>query len=86
MFRNIWISGCLLLSISGCAQAPVAVPKVKTVRLCPPAQLLVPQAVPELQGDRTRDLVTWAEESRSALQEANADKQALQDWAKGCGD
>lgn len=70
----------LVVALTGCASAP---PPPNTVRVGPPAPLLADCPTPELQLDTNGALAAGILTLRRALDDCNADKSALREWAKG---
>ena len=79
MFRSGLI-GLFLLTCSACSRTEIVTVSVP-VRILPPEALMQPIDVPEMRGTTTKDLASWAVDLRSALEEANANLEALREWA-----
>lgn len=69
------------LMICGCG-SPRVVTRTKIVYATPPAQYLQERPIPKLQSRKNGDLLNWALDLRSALEEEIADKEALRRWKK----
>jgi hypothetical protein len=71
------MSVCLLILLTGCATERIV---YKTEKLIPPALLLRDCQNPLFAGETFRDLALHTAKLQSALDQCQADKDALQEW------
>ncbi len=75
----VGLPACLLLLLAACDPAP----RVKTLKMDPPAKYLKPTPIPEPEGQTVQYMIEeYVFELRGAVEAANADKAALREWAK----
>ena len=70
-----------LTALSGCSK-PQLQPKIHTIRITPPAALLVQREIPRWQGGTNSELVAYIMVLRETLDKLNMDKKTLQRWSK----
>ena len=71
-----------LLWICSCTPAKTVV-KTDYVYVTPPAAYMQTYPVPELTGEKNRDLLMWALDLAETARMHNQDKRALQEWKAG---
>lgn len=79
MFRSGLI-GLFLLMCSACSRTETVTVSVP-VRILPPEALMQTVEVPEMAGTTTKALASWAVELKTALERANANMEAIREWA-----
>ena len=70
---------CLMMS-SGCSRTEY-VTQVKIEKVYPPEALMQAVEVPSLKGNTNKDVVAWAIQLQEALAAANANLNAIMEWA-----
>ena len=79
---RIWLPGwalLCLLTFAGCSN-PQVITRTVTIKLKPPAVLLLPTPEPQLQGADNAALLDLLLDLRAALRSCNADKAGLREW------